>query len=346
VGDDATVGAMSELHDIAVRMLSEGRGILAADETPGTIGGRFEKLGIPASEETRSAYRELLVTTPGLSQWIGSVILQDETFHQQTSSGTAFPEVVAAQEMVCGIKVDAGAKPLAPRGEEKVTEGLDGLRDRLGAYREGGAQFAKWRAVYTIGDGRPSPAAVHANGHALARYAALCQEAGLVPIVEPEVLLDGDHSLEACAEVTERVLRAVFAELAEQGVDLRGIVLKPNMVSPGSEHAQRASVGEVAAATVDVLMRVLPPAVPGVAFLSGGQGSVEATEHLQAMAELGPVPWTLSFSYGRALQDAPMSTWKGDKARVEEAQAALATRAECNAAAAQGRYTAELEQAA
>ncbi len=337
---------MSELHDIAVRMLSEGRGILAADETPGTIGKRFEKQEITSSEETRRAYRELLVTTPGLSQWIGSVILQDETFHQQTSSGVPFPEAVAAQKMIPGIKVDTGTKPLAPRGEEKVTEGLDGLRDRLAAYREGGAQFAKWRAVYNIGDGKPSTAAVHANGHALARYAALCQEGGLVPIVEPEVLLDGDHSLQECAETTARVLRVVFAELAEQDVDLRGVVLKPNMVTPGSEHAQQASVGEVAAATIEVLMQVLPPAVPGVAFLSGGQGSVEATEHLQAMAELGPVPWTLSFSFGRALQDAPMSTWRGDPARVEEAQAALATRAACNAAAAQGRYTAELEKAA
>ena len=337
---------MTDLHAVAADLLANGRGILAIDETPGTIGGRFEKLGIESTPETRSAYRELLITTADLGTWIGGAILQDETFNQTTTAGTTFPEELAKRGIAAGIKVDTGAKPLAGHPNEKVTEGLDGLRDRLADYKEKGAVFAKWRAVYTIdGDVAPTVGAMQANAHALARYAALCQEAGIVPIVEPEVLLEGAHSIERCAEVTAATLRGVFNELAAQRVDLRGIVLKPSMVVPGKAGDKKASVDEVADATLRVFEEVVPAAVPSVAFLSGGQTPVQATEHLQAMNSRGGYPWQLSFSYGRALQDDPMATWKGDDSNKEKAQEALAVRAKANAAASKGEYDASYEPA-
>ncbi len=335
---------MTDLHAVAADLLANGRGILAIDETPGTIGGRFEKLGIESTPETRAAYREMLLTTPDLGSWIGGAILQDETFSQKTSAGTTFPEECAKRGIAAGIKVDTGAKPLAGHPNETVTEGLDGLRDRLATYKEKGAVFAKWRAVYRIdGEVGPTPGASHANAHGLARYAALCQEAGIVPIVEPEVLLEGDHSIERCAAVTATVLRQVFAELAAQRVDLRGIVLKPSMVVPGKAGESKASAQEVADATLKVFGEVVPAAVASIAFLSGGQTPVAATEHLQTMNSTGPHPWQVGFSYGRALQDGPLATWKGDAANAEKAQAALAVRAKANAAASQGTYDASFE---
>ncbi len=335
---------MTDLHAVAADLLANGRGILAIDETPGTIGGRFEKLGIESTPETRSAYRELLITTPDLGSWIGGAILQDETFNQTTSSGDTFPEVLKKQGIHAGIKVDTGAKPLAGHPNEKVTEGLDGLRDRLADYKEKGAVFAKWRAVYTIdGEVAPTQGAMQANAHALARYAALCQEAGIVPIVEPEVLLEGDHSIERCSEVTAATLRGVFNELAAQRVDLRGIVLKPSMIVPGKAGEAKATPDEVADATLRVFAEVVPAAVPSVAFLSGGQTPVQATEHLQVMNAKGNVPWQLGFSYGRALQDDPLATWKGDNANKEKAQQALAVRAKANAAASKGEYDSSYE---
>jgi len=337
---------MTDLHAVATDLLANGRGILAIDETPGTIGGRFEKLGIESTPESRAAYRELLITTPDLGTWIGGAILQDETFKQTTSSGDTFPEALTKNGIAPGIKVDTGAKPLANHPNETVTEGLDGLRDRLAAYKEGGAAFAKWRAVYRIdGEVGPTPGACLANAHALARYAALCQEAGIVPIVEPEVLLEGDHSIDRCAAVTAAVLRQVFDELAGQRVDLRGMVLKPSMVVPGKAGESKATADEVADATLSVFAEVVPAAVPSVAFLSGGQSPVQATEHLQAMNARGPHPWQVGFSYGRALQDDPLSTWSGDKANTEPAQQALAVRAKANAAASKGEYDASHESA-
>jgi len=337
---------MTDLHAVASDLLANGRGILAIDETPGTIGGRFEKLGIESTPESRAAYRELLITTPDLGTWIGGAILQDETFGQKTSSGSTFPEELAKNGIAPGIKVDTGAKPLANHPNETVTEGLDGLRDRLAAYKEGGAAFAKWRAVYRIdGEVGPTPGASQANAHALARYAALCQEAGIVPIVEPEVLLEGEHSIDRCAAVTAAVLRQVFAELAAQRVDLRGMVLKPSMVVPGKAGEAKATADEVADATLKVFAEVVPAAVPSIAFLSGGQTPVQATEHLQAMNARGPHAWQVGFSYGRALQDNPLSAWSGDKANTEKAQQALAVRAKANAAASKGEYDSSHEPA-
>ncbi len=347
MGQIGILGGMTDLHAVAADLLANGRGILAIDETPGTIGGRFEKLGIESTPETRAAYRELLITTPDLGSWIGGAILQDETFNQKTSAGTTFPEELAKRGIAAGIKVDTGAKPLAGHPNEKVTEGLDGLRDRLAAYKEKGAVFAKWRAVYTIdGEVAPTPGASHANAHGLARYAALCQEAGIVPIVEPEVLLEGEHSIERCAAVTADVLRGVFNELAAQRVDLRGIVLKPSMIVPGKAGETKAGADEVADATLKVFAEVVPAAVPSIAFLSGGQTPVAATEHLQAMNARGPHPWQVGFSYGRALQDDPMLTWSGDSANTEKAQEALAVRAKANAAASKGEYDSSHEPAA
>jgi len=338
---------MTDLHAVAADLLANGRGILAIDETPGTIGGRFEKLGMESTPATRAAYREMLLTTPDLGTWIGGAILQDETFGQKTSAGTTFPEELAKRGIAAGIKVDTGAKPLAGHPNETVTEGLDGLRDRLAAYKEGGAAFAKWRAVYRIdGEVGPTPGAMQANAHGLARYAALCQEAGIVPIVEPEVLLEGDHSIERCAAVTAATLRGVFNELAAQRVDLRGMVLKPSMVVPGKAGAAKASPEEVAEATLKVFAEVVPAAVASVAFLSGGQSPVQATQHLQVMNATGNFPWQLGFSYGRALQDDPLATWKGDNANAEKAQQALAVRAKANAAASKGQYDASHEPAA
>jgi fructose-bisphosphate aldolase, class I len=327
-----------DLVGTANALVQAGKGILAADETPGTIGKRFEALGIPSTDVTRCAYRELLVTAPGLEDVISGVILQDETFRQTTSSGLPFPQALTRRGMLPGIKVDTGAKPLAKAPGEKVTEGLDGLRERIAEYIELGARFAKWRAVITIGDGAPSQACITANAHALARYAALCQEGGLVPIVEPEVLMDGDHSLAACFAVTVTTWRAVFAGLAEQGVVLDAMVLKPSMILPGNGHAVQATVDEVGRRTVQALRQTVPAAVPGVAFLSGGQSPELATRHLHAMNTVGPQSWQLTFSYGRALQDPALSAWKGEAGHVGDAQAALLDRARRVAAARSGAY--------
>ncbi len=334
------------MHDVratARAMVAPGKGILAADESSPTITKRFERLGIESTPETRSAYREMLFTTPGLAEHTSGVILYDETFRQAASDSRPFPVLLADLGILPGIKVDTGAKPLAGHPQETVTEGLDGLRERVGAYAANGARFAKWRAVLAIGDGRPSAACLSANAHALARYAALCQEGGLVPIVEPEVLMDGDHSLERCAEVTETTLRMVFAALAEQGVQLEGIVLKPNMVVAGKDAPHQADVVEVAEATLACLRRTVPAAVPGIAFLSGGQSAEVATAHLQAMAAAGPHPWELTFSFGRALQDPALVAWGGADAGA--GQGALAQRARCNGAARAGSYDAAVLEA-
>lgn len=336
-----------ELHTTAQAMVAPGKGILAADESVATATKRLSGVGVESTADSRRTYREMLFTTPGLEATISGVILFDETLRQSTADGTPFPELLASRGMIPGIKVDTGAKPLALHPEEKVTEGLDGLRERVSEYVGMGARFAKWRAVITIGDGIPSTACIAANAHALARYAALCQEGGLVPIVEPEVLMDGEHTLERCEEVTATTLRAVFAELATQGIDLEGMVLKPNMVISGKGCDVQAGVEEVAEATLRTLMACVPAAVPGVAFLSGGQSARTATVHLDAINRLaaGKAPWALTYSYGRALQDPALQEWKGEAGNVGAAQQALALRAKCNGAAATGAYDAELETA-
>ncbi len=336
---------MATLQQTAREMVSGGRGILAADESIATMTSRLEKAGLPGTPETRRAYRQMLVTTPRLSEWISGVIFSDETFGQRLGAGRSFPQATAELGVLPGIKVDTGAKPLAGTDGETVTEGLDGLRERLAAYVSEGAKFAKWRAVIRIGAGQPSQRAVIANAHALARYAALCQEAGVVPIVEPEVLMEGDHTLARCAEVTEHTLHAVFDQLALNGVLLEGMVLKPNMVLPGKDCPQQASVAEVAEATVRCLLRAVPAAVPGVAFLSGGQGAQLATEHLNEMNRIGPHPWSLTYSYGRALVDEALAAWHGDTDAVPDGQQALAHRASCTSAAQEGRYNQEMELA-
>lgn len=333
------------LIDIANTLVAGGKGLLAMDESSSTCRKRFVEQGIDDTEEMRRAYRELLITTPRLAESVSGLILFDETVHQKKTDGTPFMDLIQQAGMIPGIKVDLGAKPLAGHPGETVTEGLDGLRERLQAYFEQGARFAKWRGVINIGDGLPTDGAVHVNAHALARYAALCQEVGLVPIVEPEVLMDGDHSLARCQDVTERVLKTVFAELDAQGVLLEGMLLKPNMVTSGAASADQASVADVAAATVETLLRCVPAAVPGIAFLSGGQSAALASEHLNAMHQGDALPWALTFSYGRALQQPALSAWNGQPGNVESGQQALARRANCNRAAAQGTYSAALEQA-
>ena len=322
---------MQSLITTAREMVAAPKGILAADESNATITTRFERLGIESTSDSRRAYREMLLTTPGLAVHTSGVILYDETFHQRTSDGRLFPSLLEDLGVLPGIKVDTGAKMLAGRPEETVTEGLDGLRDRLEAYAGLGARFAKWRAVITIGDGLPSRACLSANAHALARYATLCQDAGVVPIVEPEVLMDGSHPLGRTARVTEETLRAVFSALADQDVELEGIVLKPNMVVPGKESRRRATEAEVADATLTCLRRVVPAAVPGIAFLSGGQSPDDATRQLRAMVDAGPHPWQLTFSFGRALQDPALAAWAGSD--VVAGQAALADRLRRTAAA-------------
>ncbi|GAB3165596.1 fructose-bisphosphate aldolase class I [Amycolatopsis stemonae] len=324
---------MSALNKIARTMVSDRRGILAADESIGTMSARLEKVGVEATAENRRAYRELIVTTPRLSESISGVILADETFHQQLSDGRTFPQYLEDIGILAGIKVDTGAKPLAASPEEKITEGLDGLRERVADYVRGGATFAKWRAVITIGDGTPSATAVRANVHALARYAGLCQEGGLVPIVEPEVLMDGDHSLARCRQVTTAVLAELFEELDLMRVQLDGIVLKPNMVVAGTGSGERPSVADVAEATVEALRETVPASVPGIAFLSGGQHPEVATQHLGAMQHLGPRPWELTFSFGRALVGPALEIWRGDEDNRAAAQKALSERAIANAAA-------------
>src|SRR5512138_2690575 len=336
-------------HDIettARTLVADGKGILAADETPGTLTKRFDALGIPSTEQTRRAYREMLFTAPAAA-FISGVIMQDETIRQKSSTGTPLAQLLASRGILPGIKIDTGAAPLALASGETITEGLDGLRDRLAEYRGMGARFAKWRAVIHIADGQPSHACVSANADALARYAALCQEAGVVPIVEPEVLMDGSHSIERCEEVTSMVLHAVFQALFEQRIALESMLLKPSMVVPGAASSRPASVQEVATATLRCLRRNVPAAVPGIVFLSGGQSDRLATAHLNAINGVPETkPWKISFSYGRALQDAALQAWRGRDENLKTAQEALSHRARCNGAASLGRYTDEMEASA
>ena len=343
---------MSErLEDIAIGMVAEGKGILAADESSGTIKKRFDTIGLASTEESRRDYREMLFgAEEAMKNYVSGVILYDETIGQKAKSDVPLVELIKKSGSIPGIKVDTGAKPMAGAPGETVTEGLDGLSERLKDYYAAGARFSKWRAVITIGsDGRPSWNCIHANAHALARYAALCQEAGVVPIVEPEVLMDGPdstHDIEGCYAVTVRTLHAVFHELALANVKLEGMVLKPNMVVPGQKSGTRASVEEVAAKTIKALKETVPPAVPGIAFLSGGQSDEEATAHLSAMNAMFDVPWTLTFSYGRALQAAALSAWQGKAENVKAAQAAFAHRARMNSLAATGGWNLDLEREA
>lgn len=335
-----------ELIKTAQALVANHKGILAMDESGPTIHKRFEQYKISQSEESRRLYRELIITTPKLGDFISGVILFDETIRQKKKDGTSFIKTIIDAGIIPGIKVDKGAKAMAGHDNEKITEGLDGLRDRLAEYAQMGARFAKWRAVITIGKGIPRRGCVEANAHALARYAALCQEAGLVPIVEPEILMDGNHSMEDCFNVTEEVLRIVFQQLYSQGVMLEGMILKPNMVIPGLTCSKQESVDEVAIATVKCLMRAVPAAVPGIMFLSGGQSSELASAHLNAMNELfkGKLPWELSFSYGRAIQQPALKIWKGEVANIQQAQQALYLRSKCNWGARQGKYSAAMEK--
>ncbi len=334
-----------ELMDIARKMVADDKGLLAMDESNPTCNKRFARVGVPQTVEARRAWRELIVTTPGLGESISGAILYDETIRQGKKDGTPFIKVIIDAGILPGIKVDTGAKDLAGHPGEKVTEGLDGLRARLAEYFQMGARFAKWRAVIAVGDGIPSRAAIEANAHALARYAALCQEAGLVPVVEPEVLMDGDHSLERCREVTEEVLRTVFTQLYTQRVMLEGLILKPNMVLPGLTCPQQESVDEVADATVRCLLRAVPAAVPGIAFLSGGQPNELASARLNAMNVRfkSRLPWALAFSFARAIQQPALELWRGQESNVSAAQRALSHRARCNRAARRGEYNAAME---
>ena len=336
--------AENGLEQTARALVAPGNGILAADESDGTIKKRFDTIHVESTEESRRAYRELLFTTPGMEEHISGVILYDETIRQSSAEGTPFPELLEGKGVIPGIKVDKGAKPLAASPEEKVTEGLDGLRERLNEYRELGAKFTKWRAVIEIGDGIPSHTCIHVNAHALGRYAALSEEAGLVPIVEPEVLQDGTHTIAESRKATGRVLQAVYTELHDQRLDFRGTLLKPNMVLSGYDASDRASADEVADVTLECFYKHVPAAVPGIVFLSGGQSDEDATAHLNAMNTRGPHPWELSFSYGRALQAAALKAWRGEEANVQAAQAAFAHRAKMNGLARSGSYSPEMEK--
>jgi fructose-bisphosphate aldolase class I len=338
--------AAQELQEIARAIVAEGKGILAADESDGTIKKRFDSIGAESTEENRRAYRDLLLTTEGVEDYISGVILYDETIRQKSADGTPFPQLLESKGIIPGIKVDKGAKPLALAQGETITEGLDGLRDRLAEYRDLGARFTKWRAVISIGKEIPSEYCIWTNAHALARYAALSQEAGLVPIVEPEVLMDGDHTIERSFEVTSRTLHAVFTELRDQRVQPEGILLKPNMVLSGYECSEQASDEEVAEETLRCFRRHVPAAVPGVVFLSGGQSDEQATARLSAMNARGPHPWQLSFSYGRALQAPALKAWLGKEENVEAAQRAYYHRAKMNSAARTGMYAPEMEREA
>jgi fructose-bisphosphate aldolase class I len=337
----------TDLAAVAQAMVAPGRGVLAADESNATITKRFAALDIESTEENRRAYRDTLLSTPGIEEYISGVILYDETIRQSSADGTPFPTMLEAKGILPGIKVDTGSKPLALDNDEQVTEGLDGLRERIAEYVGLGAKFAKWRAVIVIDDekGFPSDYAIGCNAHALARYGALCQEGGLVPIIEPEVLMDGSNDIESCYQATLRTHRRVFAELAAQRVDLRGMVLKPNMVISGKGSSSQASPEEVAERTLDLLYQTVPAAVPGIAFLSGGQSAAVATEHLDLMNKKGPHPWALTYSYGRALQDEALRTWKGAAENVAEAQKVASHRASLTSAAAQGTYSRDMETA-
>jgi len=334
-----------KLKDAATALVADDKGLLAMDESNPTCNKRFAKLAIPQTAEARRAWRELIVTTPDLAESISGAILFDETIRQRKSDGTPFAKALADAGIIPGIKVDLGAKEFAGHPGEKVTEGLDALRDRLAEYSQMGACFAKWRAVIAVGDGIPSRASIEANAHALARYAALCQEAGLVPVVEPEVLMDGVHTLERCGLVTEEVLRTVFSQLYTQGVMLEGMILKPNMVLPGTTCPKQDSVGDVADATARRLSRAVPAAVPGIAFLSGGQSAELASARLNAMnvSFKSRLPWALAFSFARAIQQPALEIWQGQDAHVSEAQQALNHRAKCNPAARRGEYTPAME---
>jgi fructose-bisphosphate aldolase, class I len=337
---------LEQLNTTAEAIVAEGKGILAADESDGTIKKRFDSIGLESTEENRRAYRDLLFTTEGVEEYISGVILFDETIRQSSADGTPFPKLLESKGVIPGIKVDKGAKPLALAEGETVTEGLDGLRARLEEYRELGARFTKWRGVITIGKNIPSEYCLWTNAHALARYAALSQEAGLVPIVEPEVLMDGDHSIERSFEVTSRTLHAVFTELRDQRVHPEGMLLKPNMVLSGYDNAQQASHEQVAEETIRCFKRHVPAAVPGIVFLSGGQSDEDATANLSAMNAIGPHPWQLSFSYGRALQAPALKAWGGKTENVEAAQRAYYHRAKMNSAARTGMYAPEMEREA
>jgi fructose-bisphosphate aldolase, class I len=337
---------VQQLQSTAQALVAEGKGILAADESTGTIKKRLGSIGVDSTENTRRAYRELLFTTEGAEEFISGVILYDETIRQSASDGTPFPKVLESRGIIPGIKVDLGAKPLALTDGETITEGLDGLRDRLEEYRELGARFAKWRATYSIAAEKPSEYCVWTNAHALARYAALCQEAGLVPIVEPEVLQDGTHTIAESRKATGRVLQAVYTELHDQRLDFRGTLLKPNMVLSGYDASDRASADEVADVTLECFYKHVPAAVPGIVFLSGGQSDEDATAHLNAMNARGPHPWQLSFSYGRALQAPALKAWGGKEENVEAAQRAYYHRAKMNSAARTGMYAPEMEREA
>ena len=336
---------LKELNATARALVAPGKGILAADESSGTIKKRFDAIGVESTETNRRDYREMLFSTKGAGDFISGVILFDETIRQKTRDGRTFVAALEEQGIIPGIKVDKGAKPMANFAGEKITEGLDGLRDRLAEYRQLGARFAKWRAVIAIGDKIPTRTCIASNAEALARYATLCQEADLVPIVEPEVLMDGAHTIERYFNVTQQTLESVFHALYKHRVVLEGMLLKPNMVLSGKDCPQQASVQEVAEATVRCMKHVVPAAVPGLVFLSGGQSDQQATEHLNAMNQLPDLPWQLSFSYGRALQAPVLKAWKGDAANVAAAQQAFHHRASCNSKARFGKYTEEMETA-
>ena len=337
---------VEELRNTAKSMVQKGKGILAMDESNGTCNKRFDALGIPTTEVSRQAYRELILTVPGLSEYISGPILYDETIRQTSKAGVPFLKVIADAGMIPGIKVDTGAKDMAGHPGEKVTEGLDGLRERIAEYYKMGARFAKWRAVITIGDGIPSRGCIEANAHGLARYAALCQEGGLVPIVEPEVLIDGDHTIERCYQVTDETLDAVFAQLYTQGVEYDQMILKPSMVIAGKGCPQQATVEEVAEATVRCLLKNVPATVAGIAFLSGGQTKEQSSAHLNAMNKLfgDQCPWPVTFSYARAIQQPALNYWSGKDENVAEAQKRLLERAKFNSLASKGEYSSDLEK--
>ena len=334
---------VEQLVTTANALVVSGKGILAADESTGTATRRLQSVGVESTPETRRAYRRMLMTTPGIESFISGVIMYDETVRQAAKDDTSFPAYLKRRGIIPGIKVDTGAKDLAGFSGEKVTEGLDGLRERLAEYAEMGNRFAKWRAVITIGEGIPTQFCLEANAHALARYAALCQEAGLVPIVEPEVLIDGDHALELCDTVSTTALNALFDALAAHRVLLEGLLLKPSMVISGKTCPVQASVQQVAEATIRCLKRTVPSAVPGIVFLSGGQSPERATAHLNAMNKMGPHPWQVSFSFGRALQEPALKTWRGDDSKVREAQSLFHKRAMLTSAAREGKYAPEME---